>query len=100
MVIPKEKDETLWSSCDSENCHFLTFFILKTFSCFYSLNELNMRGGRKGEFGKVMQPETQNSQDSDDYLIPSDRHIREHFPANCGTVLLIALKAWTKCFDK
>ena len=59
-----------------------------------------MRGGRKGEFEKVMQPETQNSQDSDDYLIPSDSHIREHLPANCGTVLFIALKVWTKFFDK
>ena len=58
-----------------------------------------MRGGRKGEFGKVMH-RTQNSQDSDDYLMPSDSHIREHFPANCGTVLFIALKVWTKCFDK
>ena len=59
MVVLKEKNETFLLSGDSENCqkimaYFLTFFILKTFSCLYSRNDLNMRG-KVEEFGKVMQ---------------------------------------------
>ena len=47
-----------------------------------------------GYLGKLCKSETQNSLDSDDYLVPSDSHIQEYFFANCGTALFMALKVW------